>query len=220
MAFASIPSAPGGVATTIRRDVITPEFNEAWHRTFSIDRLDEPADIAKAVTFLASDYADWITGITLLVDGGSHLRGIPDYADYLLRESGARSAPITDWPNQGVPLHIGQASASMAAAKLPTRRRIVRSEGVIRAAIHESFGWNAAMPLDELSNSIESSHVLVVNGVDDLVWLSQRIRPRSSYAVTLGPLARISSSQDHPPALWNAGEQACRAAKVEFRWRK
>lgn len=76
--------SPGAVATPIGEGVVTPEFNAAWHRTFAIDRMGEPADIAKAVVFLASDYASWITGIDLLVDGGSHLRGLPDYVDYLL----------------------------------------------------------------------------------------------------------------------------------------
>ncbi len=33
-------------------------------------RLGKPEDIAHAVTFLASDYASWITGQTLAVDGG------------------------------------------------------------------------------------------------------------------------------------------------------
>lgn len=37
-----------------------------------------------AVVFLASDYASWITGTDHLVDGGSHLRGLPDYIGYLL----------------------------------------------------------------------------------------------------------------------------------------
>jgi 3-oxoacyl-[acyl-carrier protein] reductase len=33
-------------------------------------RLGEPADIAKAVLFLASEHASWITGQILSVDGG------------------------------------------------------------------------------------------------------------------------------------------------------
>jgi 3-oxoacyl-[acyl-carrier protein] reductase len=33
-------------------------------------RLGKPEDIAHAVMFLASDYASWITGQTLAVDGG------------------------------------------------------------------------------------------------------------------------------------------------------
>lgn len=57
---------------------------QAFHRSFAIDRMGTPSDVAKAVVFLASDYAGWITGTDLLVDGGTHLRGLPDYADHLL----------------------------------------------------------------------------------------------------------------------------------------
>ena len=32
--------------------------------------IGNPHDVAKAVVFLASDGADWITGINLTVDGG------------------------------------------------------------------------------------------------------------------------------------------------------
>lgn len=76
--------SPGVIATPMSAEVTTPEFEAAWHRTFAIDRMGEPADIAKAVVFLASDYASWITGIDILVDGGTHLRGLPDYVDHLL----------------------------------------------------------------------------------------------------------------------------------------
>lgn len=37
---------------------------------YPLGRVGEPADIAAAVAFLASDDASWITGITLPVDGG------------------------------------------------------------------------------------------------------------------------------------------------------
>ena len=33
-------------------------------------RLGKPEDIAHAAVFLASDEAEWVTGATLLVDGG------------------------------------------------------------------------------------------------------------------------------------------------------
>ncbi len=36
----------------------------------ALRRLGTPADIAHAVLFLASDHADWITGVVLPVDGG------------------------------------------------------------------------------------------------------------------------------------------------------
>ena len=35
-----------------------------------LGRVGEPADIASAVTFLASNDSSWITGIDLVVDGG------------------------------------------------------------------------------------------------------------------------------------------------------
>ncbi len=34
-------------------------------------RIGEPDDIAKAALFLSSDAASWITGETLVVDGGA-----------------------------------------------------------------------------------------------------------------------------------------------------
>ena len=39
-----------------------------------LQRLGEPDDIANAAMFLASDAASWITGTTLVVDGGALLR--------------------------------------------------------------------------------------------------------------------------------------------------
>lgn len=42
---------------------------------YPLGRLGEPGDIAAAVAFLASDDASWITGQTLVIDGGLTLRG-------------------------------------------------------------------------------------------------------------------------------------------------
>jgi NAD(P)-dependent dehydrogenase (short-subunit alcohol dehydrogenase family) len=40
-------------------------------RRIPLRRLGETADIASAAVFLASDAASWITGHTLVVDGGA-----------------------------------------------------------------------------------------------------------------------------------------------------
>ncbi|MCW2786691.1 MAG: 3-oxoacyl-[acyl-carrier protein] reductase [Marmoricola sp.] len=76
--------SPGVVETPMGKAVTTAEFEAAWHRTFAIDRMGQTPDIAQAVVFLASTYATWITGINLLVDGGTHLRGLPDFVDFLM----------------------------------------------------------------------------------------------------------------------------------------
>ena len=36
----------------------------------ALGRIGEPADIASAVAFLVSDAASWITGETMVIDGG------------------------------------------------------------------------------------------------------------------------------------------------------
>lgn len=38
-----------------------------------LGRIGEPADVGDAVAFLASDRARWITGETLVIDGGQLL---------------------------------------------------------------------------------------------------------------------------------------------------
>jgi 3-oxoacyl-[acyl-carrier protein] reductase len=72
------------ILTPPAAEAMTEDLRRAWHDTFAIDRFGEPDDVAKAVAFLASDHASWITGVTILVDGGTHLRGLPDYVDHLL----------------------------------------------------------------------------------------------------------------------------------------
>jgi len=61
--------APGFVETDMTA-AMTPEARAALSGQIPLDRLGTPQDIAGVVTFLASDYASYITGQTLVVDGG------------------------------------------------------------------------------------------------------------------------------------------------------
>ena len=65
--------APGLVKTDMARALWEPA-EEAVARSMPLGRLGEPEDIAHAALFLASDAASWITGHTLVVDGGILVR--------------------------------------------------------------------------------------------------------------------------------------------------
>lgn len=52
-----------------------PTREQAWAAKTPLRRVGEPADIANAVAFLASDEASYITGQTLYVEGGRTLWG-------------------------------------------------------------------------------------------------------------------------------------------------
>lgn len=62
--------APGLVKTDMAR-ALWEQHEEAIAKRMPLHRLGEPADIASAVLFLASDASSWITGHTLVVDGGA-----------------------------------------------------------------------------------------------------------------------------------------------------
>ena len=49
---------------------VTPEMHARFMSTVPLGRLSQPADIANAVLFLASDDAEFLTGVCLPVDGG------------------------------------------------------------------------------------------------------------------------------------------------------
>jgi 3-oxoacyl-[acyl-carrier protein] reductase len=61
--------APGFIDTVLTR-AISGEARNALIRSIPLDRLGTGADVAAAVLFLASDYASYITGQVLVVDGG------------------------------------------------------------------------------------------------------------------------------------------------------
>ncbi|WMS42556.1 SDR family oxidoreductase [Acuticoccus sp. MNP-M23] len=62
---------PGAIRTPINTDAWnTPEAYDKLMELVPYNRIGEPEDIAQAAIFLASDMADYITGVTLFVDGG------------------------------------------------------------------------------------------------------------------------------------------------------
>jgi glucose 1-dehydrogenase len=66
--------APGAIRTPINTDAWqTPEAYEALMTLVPYKRIGEPEDIGRAAVWLASDHADYINGISLVVDGGMTL---------------------------------------------------------------------------------------------------------------------------------------------------
>lgn len=66
--------APGLVKTDMARALWEPNEARLGEGT-PLGRIGEPEDIANAALFLAGDMASWITGHTLVVDGGSMVAG-------------------------------------------------------------------------------------------------------------------------------------------------
>lgn len=61
--------APGFIDTEMTK-VLPDNVRDELMRQIPLARLGEPADVAKAALFLASDLADYITGQVIVVDGG------------------------------------------------------------------------------------------------------------------------------------------------------
>jgi NAD(P)-dependent dehydrogenase (short-subunit alcohol dehydrogenase family) len=61
--------APGLVKTDFARALWEPGQGHLW--PWPLKRLGEPADIAGAALWLASELASWVTGEVLVVDGGA-----------------------------------------------------------------------------------------------------------------------------------------------------
>ncbi len=62
--------APGVVDTDLIRTHMKPEMREKVTQAIPMGRLAEPAEIGRAVAFLVSDDASYLTGTTLDVNGG------------------------------------------------------------------------------------------------------------------------------------------------------
>jgi NAD(P)-dependent dehydrogenase (short-subunit alcohol dehydrogenase family) len=61
---------PGWVAIDRTTDDMDPEYREHLESIHPVGRLGSPEDVAGTVVFLASDDAAFVTGASLLVDGG------------------------------------------------------------------------------------------------------------------------------------------------------
>jgi glucose 1-dehydrogenase len=65
---------PGAIRTPINTSAWnTPEAYKSLMKLIPYKRIGEPEDIAQAAVWLASDYADYITGTNLYIDGGMTL---------------------------------------------------------------------------------------------------------------------------------------------------
>ena len=73
---------PGNILTEGMQQHRSAEFIAMMERAVPLGRLGTPQDVAAAVAFLASDDAAYITGTTIIVDGGQTL---PEGHDFRLR---------------------------------------------------------------------------------------------------------------------------------------
>jgi 3-oxoacyl-[acyl-carrier protein] reductase len=64
---------PGNILTEGMQAGRSPEFIRAMERSVPLGRLGTPRDVAHAVLFLASDEAAYVTGTTIIIDGGQIL---------------------------------------------------------------------------------------------------------------------------------------------------
>ncbi|MDR0479050.1 MAG: SDR family oxidoreductase [Burkholderiaceae bacterium] len=69
--------APGiiaaGIGVKLMENTFSPQMWEQQRQRIPLREFGQPRDIAEAVAFLVSERARYITGMTLIVDGGMHL---------------------------------------------------------------------------------------------------------------------------------------------------
>ena len=58
-------------------------MEELCRKNYPLGRIGEPDDIAKAVAFIASENASFITGITLPIDGGALYASLSERQKFL-----------------------------------------------------------------------------------------------------------------------------------------
>jgi NAD(P)-dependent dehydrogenase (short-subunit alcohol dehydrogenase family) len=71
--------APGLVVTPLTAPAMDiPGVRDDYLENTALGRSGEPEEIAAAIGFLLSDASSWITGETLDINGGAHLKRYPD----------------------------------------------------------------------------------------------------------------------------------------------
>jgi NAD(P)-dependent dehydrogenase (short-subunit alcohol dehydrogenase family) len=84
--------APGVVVTPLTEMFLGfPGVKDSFLERTPRGRLGQPQDVAKVALFLASEYAEWITGQTIVVDGGLSLMGVPKYYEAVQRALGTNN---------------------------------------------------------------------------------------------------------------------------------
>ena len=67
---------PGFILTPMQEAEYTAEMQRAFASKLPLDRLGRPEDVAALFAFLASDEAAFITGQTVVLDGGEIAGGL------------------------------------------------------------------------------------------------------------------------------------------------
>jgi 3-oxoacyl-[acyl-carrier protein] reductase len=65
--------APGSTLSEENADESIVKYRQAAASTRALQRMQRPEDLVGAVAFFASSDSDFITGQTLVVDGGAHM---------------------------------------------------------------------------------------------------------------------------------------------------
>ena len=84
-----MPSRPGSTLTPlVQKGIDDGSIHADFVTEIPMRRLAAPEEIARAIRFLASDDASYITGTTLVVDGGWTIQGMrhrpPGWDDRLM----------------------------------------------------------------------------------------------------------------------------------------